>query len=116
MPGTSIYAASKAALDGLVRAVALEVADKEIRINNVSPGVIDTPMARRAIGDDCQMQSFVSHTPLRRLGQPDDVSDVVLWLLSEDARFVTGQSILIDGGYTLGGQRPWLNDIVNQHA
>lgn len=116
MPGIAAYAASKAALDAMARTVAVEVGDRNIRINNVSPGIIATPMGRAALGDDDAMRPFALHTPARRVGESADVADVVLWLLSNDARFVTGQSILVDGGYTLGGQRPWLNKAVAQHA
>lgn len=116
MPGISGYAASKGALDAMMRSVAMEVGDKNIRINNVSPGIIATPMARTALGDDAAMRPFVKHTPLQRVGESEDVADVVLWLLSEDARFVTGQSIHVDGGYTLGGLRPWLNEVVAKYA
>jgi NAD(P)-dependent dehydrogenase (short-subunit alcohol dehydrogenase family) len=62
------------------------------------------------------MRPFALQIPARRVGESEDVADVVLWLLSSDARFVTGQSILVDGGDTLGGQRPWLNKAVAQHA
>lgn len=106
-PGSSIYSASKSALDGMIRALALEVADAGIRINNVNPGIIDTPMLRR-FGDEAAMRPFVEHTPARRLGTPEDVADVVLWLCSDEARFVNGQNILVDGGYSIAGHRPWL--------
>lgn len=110
-PGSSIYSASKAALDGMVRALALEVADAGIRVNNVNPGIIDTPMFRR-FADDTAARPFVDHTPQRRLGTPDDVADVVTWLCSAAARFVTGQNIAVDGGYTISGHRTWLSDDV----
>ncbi|OMG71268.1 SDR family NAD(P)-dependent oxidoreductase [Burkholderia ubonensis] len=116
LPGIAGYAASKAALDALMRAVALEVGEHGIRVNNVSPGVIATPMSEAALGDARAMRPFLLHTPLRRIGQPEDVADAVAWLLSDDARFVTGQSILVDGGFTLGGLRPWLNEVVAEHA
>ncbi|MER9544432.1 SDR family oxidoreductase [Mesorhizobium sp. M0437] len=73
-------------------------------------------MGRAALGDDNAMRPFALHTPVRRVGESEDVADVVLWLLSNDARFVTGQSILVEGGYTLGGQRPWPNKAITQHA
>jgi NAD(P)-dependent dehydrogenase (short-subunit alcohol dehydrogenase family) len=109
MPGIAAYAASKAALDALARTVALEGGPHGIRVNNVSPGVIATPMSQAALGSAEAMRPFALHTPLQRIGDPDDVADAVLWLLSDDARFVTGQSLLVDGGLTLGGPRPWLH-------
>lgn len=106
MPGTSGYAASKGALDAMMRTVALEVGPSQIRVNNVSPGMIATPMSQEVLSDETSARPFVKQTPLQRVGQSEDVADVVLWLLSDDARFVTGQSILADGGYTIGGLRP----------
>lgn len=116
IPGVAAYAASKAGLDALARTAALEVGDRGIRINNISPGIVATPMSHDALGDEASMKPFVLHTPLRRVGQPEDVADAVLWLLSDDARFVTGQSLPVDGGFTLGGLRPWLNEAVAMHA
>jgi NAD(P)-dependent dehydrogenase (short-subunit alcohol dehydrogenase family) len=116
VPGTAGYAASKAALDALMRTVSLEVGASNIRVNNVSPGIIATPMSEAALGDERAMRPFLLHTPLQRIGQPEDVADVVAWLLSDDARYVTGQSILVDGGFTLGGLRPWLNHVIAEHA
>ncbi|MFP2932814.1 SDR family NAD(P)-dependent oxidoreductase, partial [Pyxidicoccus sp. 3LG] len=107
LPGTSIYSASKAALDGMIRAVALEGADRGVRVNNVNPGIIDTPMLRRLSTEETQ-RPFIANTPARRLGTSEEVADVVLWLCSEGARFVTGQNILVDGGYAIAGHRPWV--------
>ncbi len=106
MPGISAYAAGKGALDAMMRTVALEAGEYGIRVNNVSPGIIATPMGIDALGSEEAMQPFAKHTPLQKVGRSEDVADAVLWLLSEDARFVTGQSILVDGGFTLGGLRP----------
>lgn len=111
-PGSSIYSASKAALDGMIRALAQEVADRGIRVNNVNPGIIDTPMFRR-FADDEAARPFVEHTPARRLGTPEDVADAVVWLCSDGARFVTGQTLLVDGGYTIPGHRAWLAGAVS---
>jgi NAD(P)-dependent dehydrogenase (short-subunit alcohol dehydrogenase family) len=104
-PGTSIYSATKAGLDGMIRALALDAATDGIRFNNVNPGIIDTPMLRRLLTSDAAVAPFVSHTPARRLGQPDDVASAVLWLCSDEARFITGQNILVDGGYAIPGHR-----------
>lgn len=103
-PGSSIYSASKAALDGMIRALAQE---GPVRVNNVNPGIIDTSMFRR-FADDVAAQPFVQHTPARRLGTPEEVAEAVVWLCSDAARFVTGQNLLVDGGYTIPGHRAWL--------
>jgi NAD(P)-dependent dehydrogenase (short-subunit alcohol dehydrogenase family) len=89
----------------MVRALALDAAAEGIRFNNVNPGIIDTPMFRRFLTSDAAAAPFVGHTPARRLGQPDDVASVVLWLCSDEARFITGQNILVDGGYAIPGHR-----------
>ena len=101
--GTSIYAASKAGLDAMIRALALEVGPSGIRVNNVAPGVIRTPMSSGL--DENFTQALVNHSALKRLGEPEDVADVVIWLCSEEARFVTGQTILADGGFAIPGLR-----------
>ncbi|MDR3473268.1 MAG: SDR family NAD(P)-dependent oxidoreductase [Devosia sp.] len=101
--GTSIYAASKAGLDAMIRALALEVGPSGIRVNNVAPGVIRTPMSSGL--DEHFSQALANHAALKRLGEPEDVADVVIWLCSEEARFVTGQTILVDGGFAIPGLR-----------
>jgi NAD(P)-dependent dehydrogenase (short-subunit alcohol dehydrogenase family) len=98
--GASAYAASKAGIDAMMQSVALEAGPQGIRINNVYPGVIDTPMFQR-LGDAQALARFAAATPLGRAGQPADVGDVALWLSSDEARFVTGQSVMVDGGFTL---------------
>lgn len=103
--GSSSYSASKGALDALIRAVAIEYGPDGIRINNINPGIIDTPMARSGWSDDSAFAPFIAHTPAKRAGQPDDAGDVAVWLATDEARFVTGQSILVDGGYTIAGLR-----------
>ncbi|WP_413508644.1 SDR family NAD(P)-dependent oxidoreductase [Serratia proteamaculans] len=105
LAGSSSYSASKGALDSLIRAVALEYGNQAIRINNINPGIIDTPMAHSSISDVSAFTPFITHTPAQRLGQPEDIGDVAVWLSTDDARFITGQSILVDGGYTIAGMR-----------
>ena len=101
--GTSIYAASKAAVDAMIRAVALEVGPGGIRINNVAPGVVRTPMSRGLSNE--MSAALAGHAALKRLGEPEDVADVAVWLCTEEARFITGQSILVDCGFTIPGMR-----------
>lgn len=105
LAGSSSYSASKGALDAMIRAVALEYGPQGIRINNINPGIIDTPMARSGWSDESAFTPFVEHTPAKRAGTPDDVGDVAVWLSSDEARFVTGQNIMVDGGYTIAGLR-----------
>ena len=101
--GLSAYAASKGALDAMIRAVALEVGAGGIRINNVSPGVIRTPMT--AVLPAEALTQIGAHAALKRLGEPEDVGDVAVWLCTDEARFITGQSILVDGGFNIAGLR-----------
>ncbi len=103
MAGLSAYAASKAAVDAMTRVLSLEAGSDGIRVNAVSPGVILTPMTE--ILPDAMRDAIAAHASLKRLGVPDDVADVVAWLCTEEARFVTGQSILVDGGFNIPGWR-----------
>jgi NAD(P)-dependent dehydrogenase (short-subunit alcohol dehydrogenase family) len=100
-PGIGIYAASKHAVIGLTKNAALEYSAQGIRINAVNPGLIDTEMADRlALGVNTKKSDLASLHPIGRIGQVDEVADAVLWLCSGRASFVTGHSLLVDGGYT----------------
>ncbi len=101
--GTSAYSGSKAGLDAIIRACALEAGPHGIRINNVNPGVIDTPMLRGH--GDAIIPSLAAQAALGRIGTPEDIADVAVWLCTDEARFITGQSILVDGGFTIPGPR-----------
>lgn len=102
MPGSGAYAATKAALLAMMRVWAVEEGPKGNRINAVSPGIILTPMADEVL--DAEISDRLSaHTPLRRNGRPEDVTGTAAWLLSRDSDFVTGQNIVVDGGFTIGG-------------
>ncbi len=101
-PGASVYVASKHAVLGLTKTAALEYAKQGIRINAVSPGGIQTPMLNRFTGGqgtDFFNQLAAMH-PVGRLGQPEEIAQAVLWLCSDQASFVTGQSLAADGGWT----------------
>ena len=97
--GHSLYCASKAALDGMVRALALELAP-EVRINSVLPGAVQTPMAEAALADPAIAGQLRRTYPLG-IGQPGDIAGAVEFLLSTDARWITGQSFVVDGGRTV---------------
>lgn len=104
MPGTGIYAATKSALLALMRTLAVECGPRGVRVNAISPGVILTPMAASALPAET-VNTLASHALLRRNGVPDDIAGTAAWLLSEDAGYVTGQEIVVDGGFTIGGMR-----------
>jgi NAD(P)-dependent dehydrogenase (short-subunit alcohol dehydrogenase family) len=97
--GHSLYCASKAALDGMVRALAMELAPV-VRVNAVLPGAVQTPMAEAVFADPVIMERLRQNYPLG-IGQPADVAAAVEFLMSDDARWMTGQSLVIDGGRTV---------------
>lgn len=97
------YAATKAALSGLVRALAVEWGPLGCTVNAVGPGVVRTPMVEEYIAAHPErLEAVIAHTPLRRVAEPKDVAGVVTFLASEAAGFVSGQTIFVDGGLTAG--------------
>jgi 3-oxoacyl-[acyl-carrier protein] reductase len=98
--GQANYSASKAGIVGLTKTLALEGARNGIRVNAVAPGFVETPMTA-AIPDDLREQ-MVARIPLKRTAKPADVARVHLFLVSDDASYITGQLIVIDGGLTVG--------------
>jgi 3-oxoacyl-[acyl-carrier protein] reductase len=97
--GLAAYAATKAGMDAMTRALARELGDRRIRVNSVAPGYLETEMTHGL--SDAQKQQIVRRTPLGRLGQPHDVAGPVLFLLSDAAQFITGQTLVVDGGITI---------------
>jgi NAD(P)-dependent dehydrogenase (short-subunit alcohol dehydrogenase family) len=96
-PGLSLYAASKAAAISLTRSAAMEYAPSGIRINAVSPGRVATPMMLASKIAD--MSAVAAGLPLRRMGQPEEIAEAVLWLASDAASFVVGHNLCADGGF-----------------
>ena len=101
--GLSIYGASKGALDAMIRPLAIEVGGDGIRINNVSPGLTRTAMSEGIPEEG--LAAIGAHSALKRIAEPADIGDVAVWLCTDEARFVTGQSIVVDGGYNIAGMR-----------
>jgi 3-oxoacyl-[acyl-carrier protein] reductase len=95
---SSAYCASKAAVASMTRCVALEYGGRGIRANSMAPGIIDTPLLPNAADSAHWAQNKI---PLRRLGQPDDVADLALFLASDESRYITGDMIYVDGGWML---------------
>jgi NAD(P)-dependent dehydrogenase (short-subunit alcohol dehydrogenase family) len=98
LPEVSVYIASKHAVEGLTKAVALEFARRNIRINAVAPGVIATEMFDRFAGDELRDQ-ITSITPVGRVGAAEEIAAAVLYLASDAAKFTTGTSLVVDGGF-----------------
>ena len=101
LPSLPAYAASKGALDALTRALAVDYAKEGIRCNVVNPGLIDTPMAAPLMSNPEQLDPILSHYPIRRAGKPEEVANMVLYLASDEAAWVTGGTFSIDGGMTI---------------
>jgi NAD(P)-dependent dehydrogenase (short-subunit alcohol dehydrogenase family) len=101
LPALPVYAASKGALDSMTRALAVDYAKEGIRCNVVNPGLISTPMAAPLMNNAELLDSILSHYPIRRAGRPEEVANMVLYLASDEAAWVTGGTFAIDGGMTI---------------
>jgi NAD(P)-dependent dehydrogenase (short-subunit alcohol dehydrogenase family) len=101
LPQASIYVATKHAVEGLTKAVALEFAKQGIRVNAIAPGSIDTDMVDRLVGKDGDRRNWLlSLHPVGRLGTSEEIAAAVLYLASDAAKFTTGTTLLVDGGWT----------------
>jgi NAD(P)-dependent dehydrogenase (short-subunit alcohol dehydrogenase family) len=94
--GWSLYVAAKHAVTGMTKAAALDYAKQNIRVNAVGPGPVETPLLAKGTGGD--PHSYAAFVPMGRIGQPDEIADAVVWLLSDEARYVTGHTLPVDGG------------------
>ena len=101
-PRAAAYAASKAGLNGLVKALAQELAEHRVRVNAVAPGPIETPMTAVARADEQRTSAILASVPLGRFGQPEEVANAIRFLLSDASSFTTGQIVPVDGGVTAG--------------
>ncbi|SDJ12459.1 3alpha(or 20beta)-hydroxysteroid dehydrogenase [Lentzea albidocapillata subsp. violacea] len=100
MPYLVAYTASKFAIRGMTKVAAMELGQHGIRVNSVHPGAIDTPMVSQALGRPIDVSPIGKKLALRRIGQPEDVANVVLFLASDDSAYCTGGEFVVDGGAT----------------
>lgn len=103
IPKVISYTASKSALEGMTRAMAVELSGQQIRVNCVAPGFIRTPMSSKALDNDpARKNKVLDRTPMRKLGRPQDIANAVFFLASEEAAFITGEVVKVDGGNSIG--------------
>ena len=99
IPNIASYNVSKGGINQLTRVMALALADKGVRVNAVAPGTIATDLAAQAVlTSEAARQKILSRTPMKRLGEPGEIADVVCWLASDAASYVTGEIVVVDGG------------------
>ena len=99
--GNCIYGASKAALNSVMKFCAKEFAPRKIRVNSICPGMVDTPLIHRGTVSEEQLQEDMLRYPLKRYGKPEDIAYAVVYLLSDAASWMTGQSMVLDGGMSI---------------
>ncbi|MGB6477851.1 MAG: SDR family oxidoreductase [Candidatus Sulfotelmatobacter sp.] len=104
--GAAAYSASKHGVVGLTKSAALETAKNRIRINAVCPAVVETPMGKRLFGAPQVHKYVLSCHPIGRLGRPAEIAEAVVWMCSDRASFMTGQALVLDGGFLAGPNPP----------
>jgi NAD(P)-dependent dehydrogenase (short-subunit alcohol dehydrogenase family) len=104
--GAATYCASKHGVMGLTKAAALETARSGIRINVVCPAVVETPMGERVFGAPEMRKYALNLHPIGRFGRPEEIAEAVVWMCSDHASFMTGQSLVLDGGFLAGPNTP----------
>ena len=103
IPKVIAYTASKSAIEGMTRAMAVDLSPKGIRVNCIAPGFIETDMSAKALNNDPERKNKVlSRTPLGELGQPSDIGDAAAFLASDAAKYITGVVLPVDGGNSIG--------------
>lgn len=105
-PGAATYCASKHGVMGLTKSAALETAKSGIRVNAVCPAVIETPMGERLWGEPEARKFALGFHPIGRFGRPMEIAEAVVWMCSDRASFMTGQSLVLDGGFLAGPNPP----------
>jgi len=101
-PALVHYCATKGGIVGMTEALALELAPYNIRINTVAPGLIETPMVDPIAQDPKALEGTLSRVPMKRMGKPEEVSNLVLFLASDESSYMTGSTVVVDGGWLAG--------------
>ncbi len=117
IPGRGPYSAAKAAISGITRTMAAEYAETGIRINAVAPGSVRTKLVEQGIRDgSIDIEGLLTEIPMRRQAEPEEIANVVRYLAGPEASYITGQTIVVDGGWTIQGMRArpgWLDPTVD---
>jgi NAD(P)-dependent dehydrogenase (short-subunit alcohol dehydrogenase family) len=98
-PGITAYCAAKGGVVNMTREIALDLAPKKINVNAIAPGVIKTAMTADILKDPKQTEAMLAQTPIGRLGEPEDIAWAAVYLASEESDFVTGHTLVVDGGW-----------------
>ena len=101
MPGNGVYGASKAALNSVMKYAAREFASRKVRVNSICPGMVDTPLIHRGTITEEQLAEDAKRYPLGRYGQPQDIANGAIYLLSDASSWLTGHDLVIDGGFSI---------------
>ena len=101
MPGNGVYGASKAALNSVMKYAAREFASRRVRVNSICPGMVDTPLIHRGTITEEQLAEDAKRYPLGRYGQPEDIANGAIYLLSDASSWLTGHDLVIDGGFSI---------------
>ena len=101
MPGNGVYGASKAALNAVMKYAAREYASRKVRVNSICPGMVDTPLIHRGTITEEQLAEDAKRYPLGRYGQPEDIANGAIYLLSDASGWLTGHDLVIDGGFSI---------------
>ena len=101
MPGNGVYGASKAALNAVMKYAAREYASRRVRVNSICPGMVETPLIHRGTITEEQLAEDAKRYPLGRYGQPEDIANGAIYLLSDAASWLTGHDLVIDGGFSI---------------
>jgi len=101
MPQNAPYCCAKGGMRMLTRTICLELAPNHITVNNIAPGAIHTPIDADVVADHAKMAALLKEIPLHRMGQPEEIASLALYLASDAAAYVTGSTYVIDGGLTV---------------